>query len=287
MVPGKTIGGELKIYAAATPAPQGCTVMNTMTGMSVLYSFATVPKIIDRHNVQAACILDSGAFTAWASGVTIDLDEYSAWVRKQEARWQGKPFIPINLDVIPGAYGLNSTLRQRQAGMVASLENADYLRSLGHDTLMEVFHQDEPFDFLDLLLDRLPEGNVLGLSPRNDVDVTSKMAWQRQVLAHLMRRYKTPDRLPRTHGLAVTSTRLLYGFPYFSTDSSTWISPLRYGTFVHTRGKVVKGTTIFPRNIKTTEYEGLYLLLRRSLRNLELLERDVTTAWKGRGVEWN
>ena len=227
---------------------------------------------------------DSGAFTAWSIGKPVDIDEYVKWSKEQMAKYPR--VVSVNLDVIPGEKGRNSTKEERDAGMRKSVENADYLRSKGLD-IMEVFHQDEPREFLDELLDRLPENGILGISPRNDVSVKAKLEWQKVLLSHLSRRF-TPDKMPRTHGLAVTSPQMLQEFPYYSADSSSWAGAARFGTLIGDNGKSGKGHV--PDGHKVTRKESRAFIdnmLRTSIVNQMRLGEQITSLWESRGVKWS
>jgi len=171
--------------------------------------------------------------------------------------------------------------------MAQSLKNADFLRSKGL-RVVEVFHMDEPRQFLDDLLARVPEGGTLALSPRNDRPVQAREAWLNVVLRHLVKSYPL-DKFPRFHGLAVTAPRLLRAFPFHSGDSSTWKTAYTYGVVVNENGTAEKiaGNFLPASPRQRTHPEGLHYATHVSLQNTSRLARDMTSLWAKRGVTFD
>lgn len=264
--------------------PYQMALFNDIKPPNVLVSFAYSKVITEFKYKPEYFILDSGAFTAWNSGKSVDIDKYAEWALQNINA--GTKLVAVNLDVIPGEAGRTSTRQERLDGMKQSLINADYLRSKNLE-VMEVFHQDEPLSFLDTLLDRLPTGHILGLSPRNDVSVLKKDEWQQLVLRHLVNRYGK-NKIPKTHGLAVTSMRLMKSFPYYSVDSSSWASAMRFGTFINEFGKSNKLEAITPKNIgETYKKETVLVGMREAVENYIHIGDSITNLWKQRGVYWS
>ncbi len=274
----------MKIYAALADVKSRNELFNHIEYPNLLSSFAYKNGLdfIEYHPEEVT--LDSGAFTAWNSGKEVDIDAYRDWALLMSTRFDNVRC--INLDVIPGEAGRNSTKQERIDGMKRSIENADYLRSFGLN-IMEVFHQDEPIEFLDLLLSRLPDKGVLCISPRNDVSLKKKAEWQKGLLSFLVNKYGIED-LPRTHGLAVTSKKLITEFPYFSVDSSSYATPAMYGRVTSHTGETVSNKEFMGfdvRNTKAHQVPMNFLFERMLEENLKLGEM-ATTIWKKRGVVW-
>lgn len=256
-------------------------VINQERPQSLLSSFAYKSTLKKLEFVPEYLLIDSGAFTAWNSGKAVKVDHYRDYCLMVKDRIPHARY--INLDVIPGEAGRDSTPEERERGMEESLRNADFLRASGLD-VMEVFHQDEPFSFLDELVARLPgPDSILCLSPRNDVSVQARAAWLKQVLRHLLKT-RTLDQLPRTHGLAATASGMLSAFPFFSADSSSWTMAYSYGRYSDPRTMTMKAIT--------TAYPGSRLpavqnhATRQSIKALLRLEREMTAMWQARGIQW-
>lgn len=254
-------------------------VISDERAKSVLASFA-YPKTLTLLNYQPEyLIIDSGAFSAWNSGKVIEVAAYASYLGEVKMRFPNA--LAVNLDVIPGKPGKTATRAEKEEAMAKSVENADFLRSRGFE-VMEVFHQDEPFEFLDLLLSRLPDGHILGLSPRNDVSPKARAMWLKKVLSHLLRT-RLPSELPKTHGLAATAKTVMDTFPFYSVDSTTYINAIRFG-FYQEDGKTIASQDIFPSSrVSVAKYYGL----RRYIREYERLETYYTQLWARRGVVWD
>ena len=190
----------------------------------------------------------------------------------------------VNLDVIPGEFGRTSTAAEREAGIAESLHHADILRRMYGLPLVEVFHQDEPWEFLDVLLARLPRGGVLGISPRNDVSTKARAAWLWELLCHIKAR-RGLDSFPRCHGLAVTCRECLEAFPFYTTDSSTWAVSYRFGNVVQRSGRQAHMTEALGfASSKVSPAQNL--TTRLNVRNLTQLGAWATELWGRRGVRW-
>lgn len=186
----------------------------------------------------------------------------------------------INLDHIPGKKGVSATAEQLKDAVVKSQRNADFLRSAGLSPVIEVFHQDEPFELLKTLEDRR-NGGCIALSPRNDVSVQRREQWLKQVLAYCVKTFGKTN-IPPAHGLAVTSDRLLRAFPFYSADSSSWVSCLRFG------GGRAAGLNKIPRyNESDAAMTATIHTLRAEIRKYKQMEADITKLWKIRGVDWD
>lgn len=168
--------------------------------------------------------------------------------------------------------------------MARSLKNAEYLRSKGI-TIEEVFHQDEPFEFLDLLVSRLPKGDVLCISPRNDVSKQKRLLWLQKVLAHLVKTVGK-DNLPKMHGLAVTSKDLMLAFPFYSVDSSTYANPARFGVTFDHDGRGITTKEFLGINVRSGQDGAMRQMMVQSVDYYKKMQGLVTTTWKRRGIVW-
>jgi hypothetical protein len=262
--------------------PYQIILMNDLKAPNILVSFAYSKILADITYHPEYLILDSGAFTAWNTGKQVDIDAYATWALANQHK--AEKVVAVNLDVIPGEAGRTSTKKERAEGMKQSLINADYLRSKGLE-VMEVYHQDEPQVFLDTLLDRLPPNGILGISPRNDVSLKSRIEWQNLVLRHLYQRYGI-ENLPKTHGLAVTALDSMKAFPYYSVDSSTWTTSMRFGQYITEWGKAKKLDEIIPKSGELNSKEAVLVGLRKSVESYSHVGTGITSLWEQRGVRW-
>lgn len=221
---------------------------------------------------------DSGAHTVWTLGETIDLDDYIRWSLHYRSI---KPnFITISLDIIPGKPHAEPSKREVAKAMEESLANGDSMRAAGL-SIMEVFHQGEPWSFFDTLLDRRQPGEVLGISKRGKLAPKHQIAWLDQVFARLRDRYGW-DKLPPCHGLGLAATsQHAARYPWWSVDASSWQASAVYGREVLPNGKKRNDDK---RN-SHRELRKLYLI--RTLNAWLDRERVLTQVWHDRGVRFS
>lgn len=171
-------------------------------------------------------LTDSGAWSAWTLGEAISIDEYIDWSLRFKAA-SPCDVVHISLDVIPGSFkGKPPSQAERVEGAERSLANGDKMREAGL-TIMEVFHQTEPVEFLDKLVERLRPGDVLGISPRKDFSSTKRHEFCGHVFRLLIDRYGR-DKLPPAHGLGAFG-RMIRDYPWWSVDTSSWVRGSKYG----------------------------------------------------------
>jgi hypothetical protein len=163
----------------------------------------TAPKII----------ADSGAFSAWKQGATIEVDDYIRFIKQNE------PLLDcyVNLDVIPGEHGQREWRPEKiAAAAAASYDNLQRMKDAGLCPI-PVFHQDEPFECLERYLsDGEP---CIALSPYTKAHRQDIIGWLDPCFAIL-----APDGRPlvKTHGLGVTGPLVLRRYPWTTVDSLTW-----------------------------------------------------------------
>lgn len=247
----------------------------------ILTTFA-YPKMLSWITVPPeSLIIDSGAFSAWNTGATINLNDYITWAHETVLpKYPHAHF--VNLDVIPATPGRTSTQAERDQAMHDSLKNADKLR-LNNLDVIEVFHQDEPIGYLDHLLTR-SQGHIIGLSPRNDQSVQSRVKWLKHVLKHVLQTHP-PHNFPRFHGLAATGKAMLDAFPFYSVDSLSWNTGPMYGTYrdPHTRRSTHISDALGTSKPKLTHIWAV----NQSIAYYQQLEHDTTRLWEKRGITWS
>jgi hypothetical protein len=96
------------------------------------------------------------------------------------------------------------------------------------------------------------------------------------------------------HGLAVTSTTAILRYPWYSVDSTTWLSYERYGMrFSFEGGKIkqnmsmrlVKEGKAKFRDISQIN-ENKDEIKKKNIRSFQELEEYATKVWASRGVKW-
>src|SRR3990167_7025894 len=169
-------------------------------------------------------LLDSGAFSVWNSGETIDLNAYIQFCVENP----GCSYF-VNLDVIPGKPNDVKSMTDEiiEASCKKGRDNYhQMLRHLPGEKVIPVFHQSDSFKWLERYIDF--GAPYVGISPGNDRTTDQKMGWLMEVKKIICNSQGQP--VIKTHGFAVTSFRLMKAFPWFSVDSASWVRQAAYGT---------------------------------------------------------
>ena len=163
---------------------------------------------------QFRFFLDSGAYSAWSRGSVIDLDEYVAFIRANIEHIDVYPC----LDVIPGKLNEIASGKERDDAAEATWQNFLYMRAEGLDPI-PVYHYGEHERHLERMLaygcDYIGIGGLVGVSG------PLRMLW----LDRLFKRITDAKGMPivKTHGFGMTSVPLIFRYPWYSVDSTTWI----------------------------------------------------------------
>lgn len=186
--------------------------------------------------------LDSGAFTAWKGGASVDIVELAEWIKSERAR-SSLVTEAFTLDVIGGTWQ-------------ESLRNTEYLWKNGVEC-MPVFHVGEPTDVLKALVRDYPKVALGGA-----VGYRKKDAW-----ARICFREVWPAKL---HGLGFGAETVME-LPFHSVDNSSWsLGPKAFGIYPSRNYE-----TLPTRNTRSL---WLYHELEYQLRR----ERDARSLWRGR-----
>lgn len=169
-------------------------------------------------------MVDSGAFTVWSKGLKIDFDAYIDFCRQApDADYY------VNLDVIPGTPGSIDSTKPGDIQDACRQSWKNYQKMLKYlpiEKVIPVFHQHDRPEWLEKYLTFGTP--YIGVSPANDRTTSQKLGWMnRDVIERVTDSSGKP--IVKTHGFAVTSFRLMKGFPWYSVDSSTWVKLAGYG----------------------------------------------------------
>lgn len=168
-------------------------------------------------------MLDSGAFSAWLRGVTIPIKDYIAYVK----RWEHILGCYISLDVIPGTHGIARTTEEGEISSEATYKNHQIMRDAGLSPI-PVFHQGED---PERLLQYIEDGeDYIAISPWKDVPASVQRAWLDKAFTMLTDKHGRP--YVKVHGFATTNPPLLFRYPFYSVDSTTWSLGPGYGQII-------------------------------------------------------
>lgn len=150
--------------------------------------------------------LDSGAFSAYTQGVTINLKEYAHYIKSHPDFFEvveGQPLVSV-LDAIGDP---DETYRNQKR-----LE-AEGVR------VLPCYHYGEPEEVLQYYIEHYDYITIGGMVP---ISSPQLKIW----LDRLWGKYLTnPNGEPiiRVHGFGMTSAPLMERYPWYSVDSSSWV----------------------------------------------------------------
>ena len=154
-------------------------------------------------------ILDSGAYTAFKKGITIDLDKYAQYVIEHGNEYAGC----FNLDSIGDAE--------------KSYANWKYLKDAGAETI-PVYHIGTPEKWLQKYL---KQTDYIGLGAIANLDTVQRLhslgrIWKEYLIdAKGFPKYKI-------HGLGLTAIPIMLRYPWYSLDSFTPVISAVWGSIL-------------------------------------------------------
>lgn len=177
----------------------------------------TDKQMAEIRRVGERIFMDSGAFSAFTKGVTIDIHEYMNFVRR-------------NYDVIDHVAILDAI-----GDAVKTWQNQKYMESNGIRPL-PCFHFGEDESYLTRYIDNYEYICLGGVAMAGSG--AKLIAW----LDHLWSKFLTnKDGTARikVHGFAITSRGIMKRYPWHSVDSSTWAQASIFGAIEHpTHGRI-------------------------------------------------
>lgn len=203
---------------------------------SRLFSQYNDRKCIERlqkdNMLSSNTFIDSGAFSAFTKNVTIDIDEYCDYIN-------GNDFsVVASLDVIPK----HNTIKDTEDAAQKSWDNYIYMRDhlKNPNILIPTFHKNESFRWLDNILQyQDPNGNCIeymalgGVAPIKDKKVRDNFI--RECFDHIKR--INPN--IKVHGFGITDLDLLEQYPFYSSDSTTWLRSAAMGELLSPYGRLI------------------------------------------------
>ena len=175
--------------------------------------------------------LDSGAFSAWTQGIEVDIQEYIKFIKEHEDILE----VYANLDVI----GLGGKLPNKLTAEM-TLKNQKIMEEAGLNPL-PCFHFGEPFEYLKYYVDNY-DYMAFGVA---GVKGSSLVPWLDTCFSDYVCDEKGYPKI-KVHGFAVTSLPLMWRYPWYSVDSTSWVMTSRTGAIYVPRYK--DGEWIYDEN---------------------------------------
>lgn len=181
-------------------------------------------KLLKRFEdrVPGKLFIDSGAFTAWTKGVSINVDEYIEFLNT----YHDQITLAGQVDTIAGAIDRSATPEEQLQASISTWENYLYMyeRLVNPKMLVYTFHIGEDFSFLKSALDwRDSDGNAfeyMALGGTVGKPVNQKISWFEQCW-DVIKKSSNPN--VKVHAFGMTSLKVLENFPFTSADSTSWI----------------------------------------------------------------
>lgn len=217
----------LELYLAGAYAESKET-MDQVIPSNCLFSYENLqikdPKGLDiYHMFGSKLFIDSGAFSMWTKGVTINVDEYIDWINERA------DYIDLygQVDAIPGERdGGMPTQEQVREAAEKTWENYLYMRPKMKkpEGLLYTFHVGEPAEFLKKALEWTDDkGNhipyiALGGMVGKTTQVRKRFL---DMCFRIIKNSPNPD--VKVHAFGMTARDVLSQYPITSADSTSWI----------------------------------------------------------------
>lgn len=159
--------------------------------------------------------IDSGAFSAWTQKTEVDIQKYIKFIQDNTDVIS----VYANLDVIGLGGKMPNALTAKK-----TLENQRIMESAGLSPI-PVFHYGEPFKYLEYYVNNY-EYLALGVAGNSG---TTIVPWLNKCFSQYICDSKGFPKL-KIHGFAVTSFDLMFRFPWYSVDSTSWVITGRLGS---------------------------------------------------------
>ena len=165
--------------------------------------------------------LDSGAFSAFTQKVEIDIQEYIKFIKEHEDSLE----VYANLDVIGDAE--------------ATWENQRIMEKAGLNPI-PCFHFGEDWKWLQRYVDRGEYLALGGIAVKKDRQTLVK--WLDECFYIICDDKGYPK--IKTHGFGLTSLTMMFRYPWYSVDSTSWVVTGRMGS-IYVPKRLPDGTYIY------------------------------------------
>lgn len=201
------------------------------------YNKGDIDELVSCGSRGVDLFLDSGAFSAFTKGETIDNDEYIEWALASQDYFT----VIAALDVI--------------GDHAASWRNftKGYRAGLPLDKFIPCFHYGEPYEALDHMVNAceyIAIGGVaqLGSGPK-------LMEWLDHIWSNYLTKKDGTAKI-KVHGFAVTGFEAMLRYPWYSVDSSSWIMQAATGVCSFLVGKKTFKVCFTDTNASAKKVDG-------------------------------
>lgn len=178
------------------------------------YHYINSPALVQKIRDDGKKIfLDSGAFSAWTTGATISLPAYCNYVKRNEDIFKRLDDGNLMVSVLDGI-----------GDPLATYRNQLSMEALGVRPL-PCFHYGEDERYLDYYIanyEYITIGGMVGKSKKQLIDWLD-LLWE----DHMIDSSGHPK--AKFHAFGITAREIMYRYPWYSVDSSSWIQAASFG----------------------------------------------------------
>lgn len=207
-------GSQHKIVENYFIEKKVCRLVSQLNERRVIQQYAEIPD-----EARPTLFVDSGAFSVANSNKKVDIDDYIEYINKMDDTvdyW-------AELDVI--SYFVVS-LKAVQHSSEESWKNYLYMldKVKSPHKILPIYHFSEPIEHLQKILntpvidgkpaDYIGIGGIAGITTETQIRYFTKVF-------NVIKNSNNPN--VKVHALGVTATRVLESFPFYSSDSTSWL----------------------------------------------------------------
>lgn len=217
----------MELYIVGPEKANIMAVASEELNHNMLFSYldkTAIDKYKEMISSHGKLFIDSGAFSAWTQGKTIDVDEYIRWINDRA------DYIDLygQVDVIPGDRntGALPTTEEVKIAAQKTWENYLYMRPKMKkpEGLLYTFHVGEPIEFLKRALEWTDEnGNYIPYIALGGMVGKSADTRDRFLEKCFDTIKNSPNPNVKVHAFGMTDRDLLMKYPITSADSTSWI----------------------------------------------------------------
>lgn len=243
----------MKLFFAGAEGTPWLKMLTEHKAENVLQSYWYLKKGKAQLYRHGDLLIDSGGYTARLRGIAIKVDNYAQWLNENGVK------VAFNLDT--------NDLQE-------TLENQKYLEKYTDTYIIPIYHLTDYLSDRELL-DQFMAYPYIGISAGGAAVELRQASLRQEFVDYVFDR--TRDKVA-VHGLGMTSNSMLRRYPFYSVDSTSWLSSSRYGVSAFNRKSKLQHS-----RTKTVHY-----LTRTSeeLISWQKQEKRMQNLWAARGVSW-
>lgn len=196
-----------------------------------------VEYLKEHPECHSKLFIDSGAFSVYKSGKTVDVDAYIEFINSID------DYVTVfaQVDSIPKP---NASQEEIDVCCQESWDNFLYMvdKVNSPKKLVPVFHQGDNIKWLIKMLDyKYPDGTYLDYVGISANKMLGHAAWEMFFDTCMHTIHNHPNCNVKTHAFGTTNKRMVESYPFTSSDSTTWLKQGIYGTLINPLGMPING----------------------------------------------